>query len=161
MREGKRASSSFQQNKARGCGSWGDEMVMPVEQALEQARNQASMYQHAPEMDLTRMWEMYLQGVPKTRIAEALGIERHTVARHLRAMYREVAEERKISNVCKLDMAVARMRCVGVQAWADHDADAGASAAAICGSSSTWRRRLRGWKGCMRCRWTMMSGVSP
>ena len=93
--------------------------------ALEQARNQASMYQHAPEMALARMWEMYLRGVPKTRIAEALGIERHTVARHLRAMYREVAEERKISNARKLDMAVARMRLVEVQACADHDADDG------------------------------------
>ncbi len=93
------------------------ESVMPLEQA--------SMYQHAPEQDLARMWEMFLRGVPKTRIAEALGIERHTVARHLSAMYREVAEERKISNARKLDMAVARMRCVEVQAWADHDADDG------------------------------------
>jgi hypothetical protein len=83
------------------------------------------MYQHAPEMALARMWEMYLRGVPKTRIAMALGIERHTVARHLRAMYREVAEERKSSNARKLDMAVARMRLVEVQAWADHDADDG------------------------------------
>lgn len=80
------------------------------------------MYQHVPEMARARMWEMYLQGVPKTRIAEVLGIERHTVARHLRAMYREVAEERKISRARKLDMAVARMRRVEVQAWDDHDA---------------------------------------
>lgn len=83
------------------------------------------MYQHAPEMMLTRMWDMHMRGVPKTRIAAVLGIERHTVARRLRAMYREVAEERKISNARKLDMAIARMRCVGVQAWTDLDADDG------------------------------------
>lgn len=91
---------------------------------LEQARNQAGMYQHAPEMALTRMWEMFLRGVPKSRIAETLGIERHTVARHLRAMYREVAEERRISNARKLDMAVARMRLVEERAWDSLD-DAG------------------------------------
>jgi hypothetical protein len=66
---------------------------------------------------------MYLNGTPRVRIARALGLDRETVSRYIRACYAEVGDERRMTLARKLDGAVARWRRVQEQAWADHDAD--------------------------------------
>lgn len=87
------------------------------------AQEQASVRQYVAEDARARMWEMHLRGIPKARIADALGVNRATVARLINAAYAEIAAERKRSNARKLDGAVGRMRRLQEQAWADHDAD--------------------------------------
>lgn len=84
---------------------------------------QASVQQFPAESSRARVWEMHLRGVPKTRIAEAVGINRETVATIITKCYREIAPEQKVSPARKLREAVARMRLVQEQAWNDHDAD--------------------------------------
>jgi hypothetical protein len=66
---------------------------------------------------------MHLRGVPKRRIAEAVGLNRETVARIIQQCYADIAPEQKVSPARKLREAVARMRLVEEQAWNDHDAD--------------------------------------
>jgi hypothetical protein len=95
----------------------------PTTANQEQASQQASEYQHVAEDARARMWEMHLRGIPKTRIADALSVNRATVARLINQSYAEIAAERKRSNARKLDGAVGRMRRVQEQAWADHDED--------------------------------------
>lgn len=89
----------------------------------EPISEQASEYHHVAESSRARIWEMHLRGVPKTRIAEALGVNRATVARYITRMYAEAASERKFSPAAKLDGAIQRMRRVQEQAWTDHDED--------------------------------------
>lgn len=93
------------------------------EALAEPTTEQASVYQHASESSRARAWELHLRGVPKTRIAEELGIHRATVARIINSAYAEIADERKRSNARKLDGAIGRMRRIQEQAWDDHDAD--------------------------------------
>lgn len=81
------------------------------------------MPQNATEDVRARAWEMYLTGMPKSRIAVALALDRETVSRYIRKCYAEVADERRMTLARKLDEAIMRMRRVQVQAWADHDAD--------------------------------------
>ena len=89
----------------------------------EPTTEQASEYHHIAESSRAQAWEMHLRGIPRTRIAVALGINRATVAKIINGYYAETATERKISAARKLDGAVQRMRRLQEQAWADHDAD--------------------------------------
>jgi hypothetical protein len=86
---------------------------------------QASIQQFPAESYRARVWEMHLRGIPKTQIAAAVGINRETVARIVRKCYAEIASDQKFSPARTLGEAVARMRLVQEQAWADHDADDG------------------------------------
>ena len=70
-----------------------------------------------------RVWELHLRGIPKTRIAGMVNLDRHTVARLVSECYAETAQERRASLVRKQNAAIARMRRLQEQAWADHDAD--------------------------------------
>lgn len=94
------------------------ESTADIEQQRRPSSRQANnTRRQVPDATVSRMWELYIQGFPKTRIAETLGVDRHTVARHINATYKDVAAERKISNARKLNEAVARWRRVQVQAW--------------------------------------------
>lgn len=68
-----------------------------------------------------RILELHLRGVPKSRIAHAVGVHRDSVARVLHTLYRELAGERREKLERKLAVAVARMRRIQEQAWEDHD----------------------------------------
>lgn len=81
------------------------------------------MPQYATEDLHARVWEMYLSGMPKSRIARALALDRETVSRYIRVCYAEVAGERRVTMARKLDGAIARWRRVQEQAWANHDED--------------------------------------
>ncbi len=89
----------------------------------EPTTEQASVPQNAAESVRARAWEMHLRGIPKTRIAQALSLDRGTVARIITACYAEVASDQKFNPARKLGEAVTRMRRLQEQAWADHDAD--------------------------------------
>lgn len=69
------------------------------------------------------MWERWLRGVPKSRIAAEFGLSRETVATLINECYAETASERKASLVRKQSAAIARMRRVQQQAWDYCDAD--------------------------------------
>ena len=72
----------------------------------------------------TRVWELHLRGLPRTRIAEQVGLNRQTVGRYIAACLREqMGAEQREQRERMLASAVARMRRVQEQAWADHDAD--------------------------------------
>ena len=71
----------------------------------------------------TRVWELHLRGLPRTRIAEQVGLNRQTVGRYIAACLREMGAEQREQREQMLASAVARMRRVQEQAWADHDAD--------------------------------------
>lgn len=71
----------------------------------------------------TRVWELHLRGLPRTRIAEEVGLNRQTVGRYITACLREMGAEQREQRERMLASAVARMRRVQEQAWADHDAD--------------------------------------
>lgn len=71
----------------------------------------------------TRVWELHLRGLPRTRIAEQVGLNRQTVGRYIAACLREMGAEQRPQREQMLAAAVARMRYVQQQAWADHDAD--------------------------------------
>ena len=70
-----------------------------------------------------RVWELHLRGLPRTRIAEQVGLHRVTVGRYIAACLREIGAEQRQQREQMLAAAVARMRAVQQQAWADHDAD--------------------------------------
>lgn len=89
----------------------------------EPTSEQASVPQNAAESVRARAWEMHLRGIPKTRIAQALSLDRGTVARIITACYAEVASDQKFNPARKLGEAVQRMRRLQEQAWVDHDAD--------------------------------------
>lgn len=71
----------------------------------------------------TRVWELHLRGLPRTRIAEQVGLNRQTVGRYITACLREMGAEQREQRERMLAAAVARMRRVQEEAWADHDAD--------------------------------------
>lgn len=71
----------------------------------------------------TRVWELHLRGLPRTRIAEQVGLNRQTVGRYIAACLREMGAEQREQRERMMASAVARMRRVQEQAWADHDAD--------------------------------------
>ena len=95
----------------------------PTTITQEQARNQASIQQSPAEIARARVWELHLRGLPKVRIAAEVHLDRGTVTKIINESYKEVAEERKLSNARKLNEAVARWRRLQEQAWEDHDAD--------------------------------------
>ena len=84
---------------------------------------QAGIQQTPAEMARARVWELHLRGLPKVRIAQAVNLDRGTVAKLITACYAEIADERRRDAKRKLDGAVQRMRLVQEQAWNDHDAD--------------------------------------
>jgi hypothetical protein len=71
----------------------------------------------------TRVWELHLRGLTRTRIGEQVGLNRQTVARYIAACLREMGAEQREQRERMLATAVARMRHVQQQAWADHDDD--------------------------------------
>lgn len=72
----------------------------------------------------SRVWELHLRGMPRARIAEQVGLHRVTVGRYIAACLREqMGAEQRQKREQMLAAAVARMRAVQQQAWADHDAD--------------------------------------
>jgi hypothetical protein len=71
----------------------------------------------------TRVWELHLRGLPRTRIAEQVGLNRQTVGRYIAVCLREMGAEQRQKRRQMLAAAVARMRRVQQQAWEDHDAD--------------------------------------
>jgi hypothetical protein len=84
---------------------------------------QAGIQQTPAEMARARVWELHLRGLPKVRIAQAVNLDRGTVAKLITACYADIADERRRDAKRKLDGAVQRMRLVQEQAWNDHDAD--------------------------------------
>lgn len=88
------------------------------------SREEASVPQQ-PALDVARarVWELHLRGVPKRRIAEAVGMNRETVARWLAAELVPVQREGKRERERQLAEAIARLRRTQEQAWNDHDAD--------------------------------------
>jgi len=70
-----------------------------------------------------RVWELHLRCVPKSRIGQVVGLDRHTVGKIVAQGYREVGADRKEEQKRKLESAIVRMRRIAEQAWNDHDAD--------------------------------------
>jgi Homeodomain-like domain-containing protein len=101
-----------------------DQDQMQRQQRVNGSSEEASVPQQ-PAHDLVRarVWELHLRGVPKRRIAEAVGINRETVSRWLAAELGPVQREGKRERERQLAEAIARLRRTQEQAWNDHDAD--------------------------------------
>lgn len=97
---------------------------MAKKQTSEREDRAVAFSQIAPDADVrARVWELHLRGVPRTRIGQKVGLDRHTVARMVADGYREVGADQRAEKRRMLDGAVARMRRIQEQAWDYCDAD--------------------------------------
>jgi hypothetical protein len=76
------------------------------------------------DVDLrARIWTLHLRGLSFTAIGKDVDRGRETVARVVRACYHELRQDREDALLAAQDEAIAHMRHVQQQAWADHDED--------------------------------------